>query len=432
MASTTPNSSVTASYPAAFRCRRAFPACTIARLQTNIPFGEWRCNRVRCTLQPFADKMSDGSQAAAAPSRAEVLRNEVSALRAQIANFALEIIDHNERLSDPKEAEWHPQLELALADAKAQQTEAEVQQKLALDELAELEAKPALEELTTKVNEFTEFREKVNESVRDLEEKMNAFVRDLEEKVESLQFGFPLAMLLDLPKMLFAVLDQDAQDGTRTPVGVSFFVRPTLAITAYRVLGVHYPHIEIGDTVYLSREAGLSRIWEKDKDGPNLITTKLVKFDETEDWALMELNEPTEDIIPFKIGSAETARWGERQMLSYNIHLSTYAEAEDVAVPQITRTTVDPRTVMPRMFLYTCAAAHLGDSDGAVVVSATGKAVMMHCDPLNGAKGSDEAVAGGTSSKKHKGDLRAMLSRDGVYVGIRLDYMEKQGHFDGY
>ncbi|KAH9255808.1 hypothetical protein BASA81_006209 [Batrachochytrium salamandrivorans] len=289
-----------------------------------------------------------------------------------------------------------------------------------------------------------DLEEKVNESVRDLEEKVNAFVRALTKKVEIMQFGLPQAMMPRLPKMLFTVLDQDAQNGTRTPVGVSFFVRPTLAITAYHVIEAHYPHIEIGDTVYLLREAGLSRIWEEDdgeeddgeeddgENGPNLIKTKLVKFDKKDDWALMELSEATDNIIPFEICSAETARWYKCQMLGYNINLSTYAEAEDVAIPQITRTPVDPRTLMPRMFLYTCAVAHLGDSDGAVVVSPAGKAVMMHCDPLNGTKGNDEAVAGGTSSKKHKGDVRAMLSRGGVYVGIRLDYMEKQGYFDGY
>lgn len=186
--------------------------------------------------------------------------------------------------------------------------------------------------------------------------------------------------------MLFVVLGSETHDR----IGVSFFVRPTLAVTAYHVLS----GIDIGDRVNLLREAGLFRNPEE-----YLIATTLVKFNKEEDWALMKVNKPTADIIPFTIGNAIDARWFYCRVLGYNIGLSS---AEETMLPRMTNVSVTPHGYEERLFLY-CSVGQEEDSGGAVLVSPTGEAVAMYCE-----------------------------FRRGVSRGIRLDYMQQQGYFDGY
>lgn len=268
-------------------------------------------------------------------------------------------------------------------------------------------------------------------------------VGEIAEKVDNVTRPLPKAVDDNLEKMLFAVLDKKAQDGTtRTPVGVSFFVRPRLAVTAFHVLSEHYSKtIANGATVYLSREAGLPDNWiagnEETVDGPNLIKTTLVKFDAKEDWALMELATYTANIIPFEIAKVTEAKEGACQMLNFNIHL---AGMDATTLSQITMARADYRNFSSRLLAYTCAAAYSGDSGGAVVVSKTGKVVAMHCELVNGMKVREPKV-----HKKSKVDVEEDLNdlndvvsdlssglAQAVFEGIRLDYLEGQGYFAGY
>ncbi|KAH9254590.1 hypothetical protein BASA81_007347 [Batrachochytrium salamandrivorans] len=71
-----------------------------------------------------------------AQDRAQFLQTRIDSLSAEIEKYADNITNYNKRLLDPKEAERHPQLNSALADAKAQQTNLKEQQNLAVAQLA--------------------------------------------------------------------------------------------------------------------------------------------------------------------------------------------------------------------------------------------------------------------------------------------------------
>ncbi|KAH9260326.1 hypothetical protein BASA81_001496 [Batrachochytrium salamandrivorans] len=263
-------------------------------------------------------------------------------------------------------------------------------------------------------------------------------VDELAEKVDNATRPLPKAVGDNLTKMLFAVLDKNAKDDTsRNPVGVSFFVRPTLAVTAFHVLSTHYSKtIAIGAKVYLSREAGLPDNWitgnEETVDGPNLIETTLAKFDKEEDWALLELAKSTENIIPFEIAKAAEAKDGACQMLNFNIHLTS---ADAASLPQISMSRADFRNCSAQLLTYTCTA-YSGDSGGAVVVSKTGKVVAMHCELVSGMKDTErKKYKMLNDAAKELNDFHSDVSSghaQAVFKGIRLDYLEEKGHFAGF
>jgi hypothetical protein len=261
-------------------------------------------------------------------------------------------------------------------------------------------------------------------------------------KVEILNMGRDIGRVLpefvtkNLPHMLFAVISPT----TATPVGVSFFVRPTLAITAYHVLSTHYPQLKVDGKVHLMRESDLSL-----QDPRLSFATTLRSFNSDQDWALMQLDVPDASIIPFIIGDAVGARYERCQFLSFNIGLSAFVSAQDVLRPHITNVEAIPHDVCNHVFSYTCALSQAGDSGGAVVVGKNGHVVAMHCEFVNSMTEQLEVKR----NKKSKTDMEQidevrsktdMLRQQidevssgrsqGVCVGLRMDFLQDQGLFD--
>jgi hypothetical protein len=226
----------------------------------------------------------------------------------------------------------------------------------------------------------------------------------------------PSSVTSNLHRMIFAVADK-----MMAPKGISFFVRPTVAVTAFHVLLVHYPSIKPGDSVPLLRESDLV----PHAGTPQPIMVTLGNFNLNEDWALMHLPAPQADVIPFTIGDATDAQYYPCQLLAFNIALTdvdALTEAEDLQKFHITHTVAMPRSLEPLTFSYT-SVSHCGDSGGAVVASENGQVIAIHCDFTHSMKKSVKSI-------KQLYDEISSGASQGIGSGIRLDVLQTRGLFD--
>ena len=294
----------------------------------------------------------------------------------------------------------------------------------------------AFAELKTELK--TELRE-VNEELKtelkiELKEVNEELKTELEEEIKVQTQRIPKNVNLLMHSSVFGILERNWGRDKCSPIGVAFFVRPRLAITALHNLEIENEELKINNFFYLRNEAKVE------------IETRVVLLDRKRDFALLLVaSKDVRDLEPFPIiKDAKEALNHECLMLGMNVGPVNSDEAGSGSFGRISYGVSVIQASISRVegdCVTFCGATFKGDSGSAIVTAKTriGAVVALHQLQINTApKTSEEAVKNNEkilTAKKLKtdDDVSSHFSRNGMSAqgfGIRLDVLNREGLFD--